>query len=594
MEATIFKSTPKQETVYLDLDERLRFIGNDVKTITLKNTHHGSSLILDEIDSLERIIASRPGAEIIFESAPKRPVVIRGEVHDIILKNAGKIHSLYRNTTNSTIDFDNGKSVVVTSSEGVLDEEVDSIILIPENISDLKISQNYSNILIVGNSKLKSITVHGNGIIGKLSIESSSKLKHLTIEKRVLTCSVNDCKGIETISGFGDRLFISGRRRRNLCIGGFWYRIPDWYSEVVSMLDLTHFNGHLTSEQIKTCDDLGGINITPRTYDGRGGMVGFSEAFNVPIDSILNGINVKRFVNLILEKHDRFFVFAAWCSGNLSRFQQYVAMRVLASLATNGFDTNKILDIRNSLLYMNSTMPNILNESVNSGDLGGKWRPMYSGDSESWENPCHTIMPFGRLDLEIWLNSDAKIEEMLEDKFQFKQMSNSSQYFKPSRSIAFRSLIVTILSASNTSSRDVDAEERLTKLSSALYTNEIINSDPYICEYLIFHINKSRIVNKTLIKELVKGIEKIKCQAWKKVALLIGIIDQTNSSKARVALKRLAADKEFSFDESDLLYRISLEGKDGLESGTFERPKWPYVKNWKKIRRKLFEYNEYI
>jgi len=360
------------------------------------------------------------------------------------------------------------------------------------------------------------------------------------------------------------------------------------------MLDLTHFNGHLTSEQIKTCDDLGGINITPRTYDGRGGMVGFSEAFNVPIDSILNGINVKRFVNLILEKHDRFFVFAAWCSGNLSRFQQYVAMRVLASLATNGFDTNKILDIRNSLLYMNSTMPNILNESVNSGDLGGKWRPMYSGDSESWENPCHTIMPFGRLDLEIWLNSDAKIEEMLEDKFQFKQMSNSSQYFKPSRSIAFRSLIVTILSASNTSSRDVDAEERLTKLSSALYTNEIINSDPYICEYLIFHINKSRIVNKTLIKELVKGIEKIKCQAWKKVALLIGIIDQTNSSKARVALKRLAADKEFSFDESDLLYRISLEGKDGLESGTFERPKWPYVKNWKKIRRKLFEYNEYI
>ncbi len=594
MEATIFKSTPKQETVYLDLDERLRFIGNDVKTITLKNTHHGSSLILDEIDSLERIIASRPGAEIIFESAPKRPVVIRGEVHDIILKNAGKIHSLYRNTTNSTIDFDNGKSVVVTSSEGVLYEEVDSIILIPENISDLKISQNYSNILIVGNSKLKSITVHGNGIIGKLSIESSSKLKHLTIEKRVLTCSVNDCKGIETISGFGDRLFISGRRRRNLCIGGFWYRIPDWYSEVVSMLDLTHFNGHLTSEQIKTCDDLGGINITPRTYDGRGGMVGFSEAFNVPIDSILNGINVKRFVNLILEKHDRFFVFAAWCSGNLSRFQQYVAMRVLASLATNGFDTNKILDIRNSLLYMNSTMPNILNESVNSGDLGGKWRPMYSGDSESWENPCHTIMPFGRLDLEIWLNSDAKIEEMLEDKFQFKQMSNSSQYFKPSRSIAFRSLIVTILSASNTSSRDVDAEERLTKLSSALYTNEIINSDPYICEYLIFHINKSRIVNKTLIKELVKGIEKIKCQAWKKVALLIGIIDQTNSSKARVALKRIAADKEFSFDESDLLYRISLEGKDGLESGTFERPKWPYVKNWKKIRRKLFEYNEYI
>lgn len=594
MEATIFKSTPKQETVYLDLDERLRFIGNDVKTITLKNTHHGSSLILDEIDSLECIIASRPGAEIIFESAPKRPVVIRGEVHDIILKNAGKIHSLYRNTTNSTIDFDNGKSVVVTSSEEVLDEEVDSIILIPENISDLKISQNYSNILIVGNSKLKSITVHGDGIIGKLSIESSSKLKHLTIEKRVLTCSVNDCKGIETISGFGDRLFISGRRRRNLCIGGFWYRIPDWYSEVVSMLDLTHFNGHLTSEQIKTCDDLGGINITPRTYDGRGGMVGFSEAFNVPIDSILNGINVKRFVNLILEKHDRFFVFAAWCSGNLSRFQQYVAMRVLASLATNGFDTNKILDIRNSLLYMNSTMPNILNESVNSGDLGGKWRPMYSGDSESWENPCHTIMPFGRLDLEIWLNSDAKIEEMLEDKFQFKQMSNSSQYFKPSRSIAFRSLIVTILSASNTSSRDVDAEERLTKLSSALYTNEIINSDPYICEYLIFHINKSRIVNKTLIKELVKGIEKIKCQAWKKVALLIGIIDQTNSSKARVALKRLAADKEFSFDESDLLYRISLEGKDGLESGTFERPKWPYVKNWKKIRRKLFEYNEYI
>ena len=74
--------------------------------------------------------------------------------------------------------------------------------------------------------------------------------------------------------------------------------------------------------------------------------------------------------------------------------------------------------------------------------------------------------------------------------------------------------------------------------------------------------------------------------AWKRAALLIGVVDITNSSRARMALKRLASDKDFTISEASKINAISIAGRRAFESGKAEKPDWPYLKSWEaKYRR---------
>lgn len=588
MSETIFKAVPGQTAVKLDLDCDLTFVGDGVQKIEIDNITHGSILTLSVFDSLNEIEVKNSGAFIIFKRAPLETIRIRGRVSDVKIYQKNKLHSLFQNNANRTISLEENTNIIVSSED--ISEKIDScsLILVSKDIPEVVINQDYSNILILGDTVMKSVIINGTKTIERLSIENSSSLESLKINKRVRTCSIQRCSKINSITGFGDRLIISGAKKNNLCIGGFWHEVPIWYDEILSMLSIVHFKGHLSSQEIISCEDMGGITIAPITYEGRAGICSFSEEFNWPIDKMNEGIPIPAMVDLIIKNNDSYRVFHAWSTGNLTLFQQYVAMRVLASLSCKGFDIEKIMKTRTTILSNNAMMPKVLNNSVVSGNLGGRWNPMYSGDVDDWETPNNSVIPFGRLDLEIWLNSGISEEEMFREKFQFQGSTNHRNSYGFTRSSAFRSLIVSILSAANSCTRNNAAEEKLTKISEALYTNPYMNTDPFVCEFTIFHINSSRITSKSIIKDLVKGIAEMQTQAWIKAALLIGIVDQTNSSKARVALQRIASDKEFTVEESDLLSRIALEGKNSLENGTFERPTWPYVQHWRKTRRKIF------
>jgi len=590
MVTTVFRATPFAKQVDINLEHDMVFEGDEIEEIEIGKIVYGSTLIFDTIPSLKKIKVSQRGAIIYFKSFPENPLEIIGEVSEIKIKYRNKIHSICRNKSNSTIPFSLRKGFLICRDSPINNSDIDCLILLPENTTKLQLNHNFDDVFIIGDQNLSSITVKGTNTINRLIIENCSNLSTLLIKQKVLTCSISGSRNLKTVSGFGDRLIITGVDKSNLCIGGFWHEVPSWYDEIVSMLGLTHFSAHLNGDDIQSCDDLGGINITPFSYDGSAGMCRFSDVFNWPIEELDSGIPVLTLVEKIIDNPECFSVFSSWCSGNLSLFQQYVAMRALASLSSRGFDHSTIMDTRTTLLNTNSYMPKILNASVNSSNLGGKWLPMYTEFLGEWETPNNSVIPFGRLDLEIWLNSDEPVEKMLERKFDFNNVNsnNSRNFFNGLTNIhAFRSLIVSILSASNTFARNSDAEKKLTILSESLYTNQLMNTDPFICEFTIYHINSSRCNSKSIVKGLVKGISGMRTQSWVKAALLIGVINQTNSSKARVALQRIASDKEFNVEESNMLCRIALEGKNSFENGTFDTPKWPYVRHWERTRRAL-------
>ena len=142
--------------------------------------------------------------------------------------------------------------------------------------------------------------------------------------------------------------------------------------------------------------------------------------------------------------------------------------------------------------------------------------------------------------------------------------------------------MISTLSAANTVGRDSHAERKLIALAESLYTNPKITTDPFCCEFTVYHLGNSRVATKPIIGKLIDGIASMQTASWKKAALLIGVVERTNSSRARMALKRIASDKEFDSDEASMINAISIAGQRAFETGKTAPLQWPYLRNWQK------------
>ncbi len=331
---------------------------------------------------------------------------------------------------------------------------------------------------------------------------------------------------------------------------------------------------------------MGGIKIQAYSYEMRGGQVEFSNALGVDIETAADGIEIPDMIRLIESHGEKAFnVLESWCSNTLDWFDQYKVMRIIAALISRGYDSKPVIRLRNILSDMNTSMPKLIIGSVNDGHQGGRWRPMFSGESEEWETPSHSVMPFGRVDLEIWLNTDLGLEFLGMDT---QSMSVQPRYARR-RHLAengvIRNLLTATLSAANSAGRNITAERKLTRLAESLYTNPLINTDPFCCEFTVYHLSVSRIATKPIIRALIDGIMSMAGSAWKKVALLVGVVDIANSPRARMALKRLASDKDFTVSEASKINAISIAGRRAFETGKAEKPDWPYLKSWEAKNR---------
>lgn len=580
---TIYKAIPNQSEVTIScLDESLRFIGNDVKKLTIDNVQYGRSIILEEIDSLEEIIVKKPGAIFAFNSFPTKTIRISGSFEEVRVKDGNSHYCIHRFGSDPTLPMETLWGAVISQDDKVKCEKMDALILKSTSASQLDITDELSHISIIGDKHLQQINVSGKRIIKKLTVHQGPALTTLNIRRRVLSCSLQKCPFVDTVIGLGDRLSIHPRPRKKntLSIGGFWHEVPEWYDLQVALLQVPHFNAHLSARDIITCDDMSGVAIKPYRYQGRGSQLEFSEILEMDIEEVCQGIELSRFIKIVESKPKSIQVLESWIHGELSWFDQYKAMRVIASLIARGFDKSLVIDLRNRIAQMNCSMPKLANGSVNDSDNGGTWMPLYSEDSGEWEVPNNSVMPFGRVDLEIWLNTDLGIEFLGMDSStkQFQTQFIRRKHLGENRVV--RNLLIATLSAANTAGRNTDAERKLTELAQSLYTNPIINTNPFCCEFTVYHLTVSRVATKPIVNELIQGIMSMNAQAWKKAALLVGIVDITNSTKARMALKRLAADKGLSLSESTRLNAISIVGSKAFESGKAVKPVWPYLINW--------------
>ena len=66
-----------------------------------------------------------------------------------------------------------------------------------------------------------------------------------------------------------------------------------------------------------------------------------------------------------------------------------------------------------------------------------------------------------------------------------------------------------------------------------------------------------------------------------KAAILFALIEINNSTKARVALRKIKSSEGISLKEARAIDTVSLLGKKAFESRKVTSPEWPYIKNWR-------------
>ena len=583
---TILRAVPGQPNIRVQyLDESLQFIGNNVKSIEIDDVNFGQSLILDEYDSLREITIKKPGAIISFNSFPKQTIRIKGAFEEIRVKDGNEFYNLHRYGSNPTLPIDSLWGAVVTRDESVECENSDALLIKTQDTKCLDVRHEWSHVTVIGDKDLEAINVTGKRLIRSLNVHKGPALQSVRINRRVLSCSLNRCPFIDTIVGFGDRLSIhpKPRRKNSLSIGGFWHQVPEWYDLQVTLLKIPHFKAHLSANEIIDCTDMGGAKVRPYNYDSRGGQIQFSAALGIDIETAAAGIEIPEMIRLIEEKKEPALgVLESWCANSLDWFDQYKTMRILASLISRGYDPKPIIRLRNIVFEMNTGMPKLISGSVNgsSMNLGGRWKKMFTGESEEWETPNNSVMPFGRIDLEIWLNTDLGMDFLGMDSHNTSYRPRYARRRHLGENGVIRNLLTATLSAANTVGRNDLAEQKLTNLAESLYTNSVINTDPFCCEFTVYHLSVSRVATTPVIKALINGIMSMQAAAWKRAALLVGVVDITNAPSARIALKKLAADKDFNVRESSKINAISIAGRRAFESGKVEKPDWPYLRSW--------------
>jgi hypothetical protein len=317
---------------------------------------------------------------------------------------------------------------------------------------------------------------------------------------------------------------------------------------------------------------LSGVRFVVDPYDDSGAgllfdrVQDFDFSFGVEIPVLLDLLsNPKSSTELT--------AFSQWCEGELGFREQYLALRIAAALIYRGVSPFEIIKIRNSIFRSNRN----------------RWYNHSKMNQHGWSKPMDSVIPFHYVDLEIWLNSELGIEfiglekeeSTLISRTNFNPFGNMKTTRTPHKNRAIRDLLNSTLMALKSSDRPVKAEAKLVYLIDEIFSNKLILSDSRCVQFLIRNYDFSRSVHPNLVENMVNTILEIEVEPWTKAAILFALIEINNSTKARVALRKIKSQEGVCLNEARAIDTVSLLGKKAFESGKVKRPEWPYIKNWR-------------
>jgi len=265
---------------------------------------------------------------------------------------------------------------------------------------------------ISGPARIESLNILcREGGAQSIIIRGLPDLESIHIDGHVELLEIENCPQLQSVSGQGSMLRLNAGVYRQVSIGGLWLN--------VTAMNTIHIRTP-TTNVMHTCEDLLHSRLHANTYDMQ---CMWSEAFNIDISDLVEGLPILDMIDLIESKGPEFLdELDTWFVHLPTLSEQYHAMRLIVALATRGMQRDALWRARDFIVTSNLFFSEVSPVLLENRDHFQRWHSMLFGSvspdlhrraelarrrsgESNWFMPQLGLVPFDRLDVELWVET---------------------------------------------------------------------------------------------------------------------------------------------------------------------------------------------
>ena len=433
---------------------------------------------------------------------------------------------------------------------------------------------------ISGPSPIETLTIHCvEGGAESILLYNLPNLRTVHINGQTKLLETSMCQSLRHIHGQGDILRRKTRGFHQVAVSGIWGTVNSPHPI---------FNQFPTTNEILTCSDISWVHIPAFSYDTQ---IRWSEIFDIEIHEVMEGIPIQRMVELLQEQGDDFFEnIEDWTTNLLTPVEQYIGMRLVASLCLRGLSRRLIWRARDSILAVNKEFSNQSTPDISQRfTRGANWFSISPRSQRNaanarfglglncWSMPEDSHLPLDRLDIEIWVETGGvgeKAESLLP-----KQIVNKYS----------TSEFSTFISAALDKRDDGAARERQDELMECLFEDlkgnfRVLGSefDEIGCLLTEYGVENIPEIVDLFIDTLLDA----QLHQHAKIAIGAALLQYLDDIRLRSLMMRCRSSPEIGRAEANTLHALSLAGRRAYTNGRIPPLEWPAIQNWRNMHER--------
>jgi len=431
---------------------------------------------------------------------------------------------------------------------------------------------------ISGPSPIETLTIHCvEGGAESILLHNLPNLRTVHINGQTKLLETVMCQALRHIHGQGAILRRKSRGFHQVAVSGIWESVNSPHPI---------FNQFPTTDEILTCSDISWVHIPAFSYDTQ---IRWSEIFDIEIHEVMEGIPIQRMLELLQNQGKDFFGnIEDWTTNLLTPVEQYIGMRLIASLCLRGLPRRLIWKARDSILAVNKEFPNQSTADISQRfTRGANWfsiTPKSQRDAANsrfglglncWSMPEDSHLPLDRLDIEIWIetggvgeNAKSLLPKQIAKKYRASEFS-------------------TFISAALNKRDDGPARDRQDGLMACLFDDLKRSFMGREFDEIGWHLTEYGVDNiPEIVSLFIDSLLESELRPRAQIAIGAALLQYIDDVRLRSLMMRHRSSPEIGRAEAKTLHALSLAGMRAYTNGRIPSLEWPAIQNWRNMHER--------
>jgi len=417
--------------------------------------------------------------------------------------------------------------------------------------------------------------------VQSITLRGLQNLKSIRIDGFTRILDVHGSPNLREVRGQGDVLRTWNFDGVHSQVGGIWLRVEgvDPRSSLA-----------LSSEEIRTLEDVAHARLLVHDYE-RG--CEWAELLGIDVHDVMEGLPILQMLEEVTRVGPRMLeLMDEWFVRLPTLAEQFHALRLVAALASRDLPPELLWRARDSILASNRLFSEASIHLIEDRSKFSTWHEQVLGhltpaqrrrrelarlekDKLQWYVPDHAMMPFARLDTEIWVEtggvSEASGELMPDELFEAIPMHT------------LRCSIEAIRELRTSSPQRIRQEGLMERL----IINLASSSNVTAFEQMALNISMlDEEVQSLVFNQFVPALIDAPLRINAKAAIAATLLQYGDDMRIRAFMSNARSDRDIVRTEARTLHALSLAGPRAFSQGIVPKIGWPFLENWRIIHDK--------